>query len=74
MKDVTPKHVGVEKAEYYHIGADGEGESGPFDTLEEAKEDAQVYLTDNRWRVPQIKIVKVVATSETEVTYATTWR
>jgi hypothetical protein len=62
------------KEEYWHIGANQEGEAGPFATPEEAKADALEYLQDQRWRVPQIKIVKTVLTSETAVTFATTWK
>jgi hypothetical protein len=47
--------------------------AGPFDTIEDAKADALKYLADHRWGTPSIKIVKVVATSNTEVTYDTTW-
>lgn len=59
--------------EYYHIGGDGEGEAGPFDTLEEAKADALQYLHERRWGIPVIKIVKVVETSTTKTEHITTW-
>jgi hypothetical protein len=61
------------KEEYWHLGADGEGAAGPFETIEEAKADALEFLHDRRWQTPKVKIVKVVATSYTEVTFKTTW-
>jgi hypothetical protein len=62
-----------ETDEYWHIGDDGEGAAGPFATIEDAKADALKFLQDLRWQVPVIKIVKVVQTSVTEVTFKTTW-
>lgn len=59
--------------EFWHVGADGEGACGPFDTIEEAQADALPYLHELRWRVPKVKIMKVVATSETKTSHETKW-
>jgi len=60
--------------EYWHFNADHtDGFAGPFDTLEDAKENALLYAQDRSYRFPQIKIVKVVAVSTTKITCETTW-
>lgn len=72
--DLTNKHIGVEKEEYWHIGGDGEGAAGPFDTIEDAKADAIEVLHSSRYHVPEVVIVKAVARSKTRVSYATEWK
>jgi hypothetical protein len=61
--------------EYWHLGARGEGHGGPFETYEAAVADALVVLQDSKGYgpPPNLKIVKVVATSFTEVIHNTTW-
>ena len=59
--------------EYWHMDTDDDGHGGPFATLEEAKADAEKYLHSQRFRLTTLKIVKVVAVSETEVAYRTQW-
>lgn len=61
------------RAEYWHLGEDGEGCAGPFPSIDAAKADALTFLHDHRWHLPAVKIVKVIATSHTQVTYDTTW-
>jgi hypothetical protein len=68
MTDLSNKPI--EKAEYWHSNLDGDGMAGPFDTIEDCKNDA---LHSERYRIPEVRIVKTIAVSETKVSYATVW-
>jgi hypothetical protein len=61
------------KDQFYHLGGSGEGEAGPFDTLEAAQADAETYLHSTRWGVNEILILKAVAVYKTETVHKTTW-
>jgi hypothetical protein len=73
VKDIDTKIVGKEQGQFYHIGGSGEGEAGPFDTLEAAQADAEEYLQDSRWGVNEVIILKAVAVSRTQTVHTTTW-
>jgi hypothetical protein len=59
--------------QFYHIGGSGEGEAGPFASLEAAQADAEQYLHNSRWGVNEVIILKAVAVSRTETVHKTTW-
>jgi hypothetical protein len=61
------------KEQFYHMGGAGEGEGGPFDSIEAAQADAETYLHNSRWGVNEIIILKAVAVSKTETVHKTTW-
>jgi hypothetical protein len=73
MTDLSNKHIGVEKAEYWHIDPEDGALAGPFETIEAAQADALKVLHTSIYQTTEVKIVKTVSVSSTTISYDTKW-